>query len=893
VSLAPGTRLGPYEIVAPVGAGGMGEVYRARDTRLERTVAVKVLPSHLAASTEVRQRFEREAKTISSLSHPHICALYDVGNQDGVEFLVMEYLEGEPLSDRLAKGPLAFDSVLRYGLEIADALDKAHRQGIVHRDLKPGNVMLTKSGVKLLDFGLAKAVAPSAARSGASLTALPTEARGSNLTEEGTILGTFQYMAPEQLEGRDADARTDIFAFGAVLYEMATGKKAFSGRSQASLISSIMGSEPPAVSTVAPMTPAAFDRVVRTCLAKDPDDRWQTAHDIGVQLKWIQEGGSAVGLPAPVIARRKGRERIAWVLAVLATAGLIGLAARDWRRSSARAPVARFSVLAPVKTMFTPPGELSSAQMALSPDGRTLAFVANASGGRPLLWLRPLDSFDAVPLAGTEDALHPFWSPDGRAIGFFTPTSLKRVEASGGTPQRLCDAVAGRGGSWSREGVIVFAHSSPTPLFRVPDTGGESQPATDFDAARGDDRHRYPSFLPDGKRFLFWSRSSKPQHTGIYVASLDSRKARLIVKSDAMGGYAAGYLLTVQQGMLVAYPFDEESAQVRGNPVRVAEGVLTGNPPGYAPFSVTDTTMAYSAPWAKSRQLSWFDRSGRRLGTVGEPADYSTPRLSPDEKRIAVAIREEGKTNTDIWIFDSIRTTWSRLTFDPAAERAPLWSPDASRIVFTSASRGILDLYEKPASGSGEPRIAVSSLSDKFPTDWTRDGRFLVYHAFGGGSSTWDIWAAPTDGGKPLELFASKFTEAHGRVSPDGRWIAYASDESGRFEIYVTQFPQRRGRWQISTAGGSQPWWRGDGKELFYLGPEQTLMSVPVRPGDAFEAAVPTGLFRANFPTLVPAFWPNYCATADGQRFLVSELVPEAVVSPINVVLNWTAGLKK
>ena len=893
MSLAPGTRLGPYEIVAPVGAGGMGEVYRARDTRLERTVAVKVLPSHLAASTEVRQRFEREAKTISSLSHPHICALYDVGNQDGVEFLVMEYLEGEPLSDRLAKGPLAFDSVLRYGLEIADALDKAHRQGIVHRDLKPGNVMLTKSGVKLLDFGLAKAVAPSAARSGASLTALPTEARGSNLTEEGTILGTFQYMAPEQLEGRDADARTDIFAFGAVLYEMATGKKAFSGRSQASLISSIMGSEPPAVSTVAPMTPAAFDRVVRTCLAKDPDDRWQTAHDIGVQLKWIQEGGSAVGLPAPVIARRKGRERIAWVLAVLATAGLIGLAARDWRRSSARAPVARFSVLAPVKTMFTPPGELSSAQMALSPDGRTLAFVANASGGRPLLWLRPLDSFDAVPLAGTEDALHPFWSPDGRAIGFFTPTSLKRVEASGGTPQRLCDAVAGRGGSWSREGVIVFAHSSPTPLFRVPDTGGESQPATDFDAARGDDRHRYPSFLPDGKRFLFWSRSSKPQHTGIYVASLDSRKARLIVKSDAMGGYAAGYLLTVQQGMLVAYPFDEESAQVRGNPVRVAEGVLTGNPPGYAPFSVTDTTMAYSAPWAKSRQLSWFDRSGRRLGTVGEPADYSTPRLSPDEKRIAVAIREEGKTNTDIWIFDSIRTTWSRLTFDPAAERAPLWSPDASRIVFTSASRGILDLYEKPASGSGEPRIAVSSLSDKFPTDWTRDGRFLVYHAFGGGSSTWDIWAAPTDGGKPLELFASKFTEAHGRVSPDGRWIAYASDESGRFEIYVTQFPQRRGRWQISTAGGSQPWWRGDGKELFYLGPEQTLMSVPVRPGDAFEAAVPTGLFRANFPTLVPAFWPNYCATADGQRFLVSELVPEAVVSPINVVLNWTAGLKK
>ena len=892
MSLSSGTRLGPYEILAAIGAGGMGEVYRARDTRLERTVAVKVLPAHLSTSPEVRQRFEREAKTISSLSHPHICALYDVGNQDGVEFLVMEYLEGETLSERLAKGPLPFDQVLRYGLEIADALDKAHRQGIVHRDLKPGNVMLTKSGVKLLDFGLAKAIAPAASRSGASLTALPTQAR--DLTQEGTILGTFQYMAPEQLEGREADGRTDIFAFGAVLYEMATGKKAFSGRSQASLISSIMTSEPPPASSVAPTAPTAFDRVVRTCLAKDPDDRWQTAHDIAVQLKWIQEGGSAIG-PAPAVpGRRRAARFLPWVLAAVATVGLVAVLARDWRRSSVRAPVTRFSVLAPEKTVFTPPGELSSTQVALSPDGRTLAFVAHAGGSRPLLWLRPLDSLTAVPLSGTEDALHPFWSPDGRSLAFFTPTSLKRVEASGGAPQRLSEVVAGRGGAWSREGVIVFAHSAPTPLSRVPDTGGEPQPATDLDVTRGEDRHRYPSFLPDGKRFLFWARSTKRENTGIYVASLDSRKARFIVKSESMGQYSPpGHLLTVQQGMLVAYPFDEKSAQVRGNPVRIAEGVLTGNPPGYAPFSVAGTTLAYSTPYARSRQLVWFDRSGRRLGTVGEPGDYSTPRLSRDEKRIAVAIREESKINTDIWVFDSTRGTWSRLTFDPAAERAPLWSPDSSRIVFTSASAGILDMYEKPASGSGEPRLVVRSDTDKFPTDWTRDGRFFVYHTFGGGS-TWDIWVAPTDGGKPFPLFSSKFTEAQGQVSPDGRWIAYASDESGRFEIYVTQFPQRRGRWQISTAGGSQPWWRGDGKELFYLSPEQTVMSVAVvRADDAFEAAVPTPLFRANFPAVVPAFWGNYCVTADGQRFLVSELRPEAAATPINVVLNWTAALKK
>jgi Tol biopolymer transport system component len=640
------------------------------------------------------------------------------------------------------------------------------------------------------------------------------------------------------------------------------------------------------------MTPPAFDRVVRTCLAKDPDDRWQTAHDIAVQLKWIQEGGAATLAPAHVEPRRKSAARLVpWALAALAAAGLAAVLARDWRRSSVRAPVTRFSVLAPEKTMFTPPGELSSSQIALSPDGRMLAFVAHAGGSRPLLWIRSLDSLTAVPLPGTEEALHPFWSPDGKSLGFFTPTSLKRVEASGGAPQRLCEVVAGRGGAWSRYGVIVFAHSAPTALARVSDTGGESQPATDLDAARGDDRHRYPSFLPDGKRFLFWARSTKRENTGIYMASLDSRKARFVVKSESMGQYAEGYLLAVQQAMLVAYPFDEKSAQVRGNPIRVAEWVLTGNPPGYAPFSVSGSTLAYSMPYAKSRQLTWFDRSGRRLGNVGEPGDYSTPRLSRDEKRIAVAIREESKANTDIWVSDSTRGTWSRLTFDPATERAPLWSPDSSRIVFASASTGILDLYEKPASGSGEPRLVVRSTTDKFPTDWTRDERFLVYHTFG--ASTWDIWVTPTDGGKPFPLFSSKFTEAQGQVSPDGHWIAYTSDESGRAEIYATQFPQKRGRWQISAAGGSQPWWRGDGKELFYLGPEQTLMSVAVRAGDAFEASVPTALFKANFPALVPAFWSNYCATGDGQRFLVCELLPEAAATPVNVVLNWTSALKR
>ncbi len=892
MAISAGSRLGPYEIVAAIGAGGMGEVYKARDTRLDRTVAIKVLPAHLSASAESRQRFEREAKTISSLSHPHICALYDVGNQDGVEFLVMEYLEGETLSDRLVKGPLAFDQVLRFGCEIADALDKAHRQGIVHRDLKPGNVMLTKSGLKLLDFGLAKAIAPGA-RSGASLTTLPTQT-GKDLTAEGTILGTFQYMAPEQLEGREADARTDIFAFGAVLYEMATGKKAFSGRSQASLISSIMTTDPSPVSSVTRAAPPVFDRVIRTCLAKEPDDRWQTAHDVAVQLRWIQEGGSAA-VAAPVIAtpRSRGVRVLPWILATLATAGLIALLVRDWRRPLETPRVLRLSVLPPEKTIFTPPGEFASTQFSLSPDGRSLAFVAAAPGTRALLWVRPLDNLTAVALAGTEDAAHPFWSPDSRSIGFFTPTSLKRVEASGGAPQKLCDSAGGRGGAWSPDGVIVFSDTAATPLLRVPDSGGDPEPATKLDASRGQASHRHPTLLPDGRRFLFWSRGTRREHQGIYVASLGSLDARLVLKSEGLGVYSPpGYLLTVQQGMLVAYPFDEKTATIRGRPQRVAESIPSGAPPGYAPISVSATgLLAYSSAHLRGRELVWLDRTGQRIGTVGAPGDYSTPDVSPDQKRVAVSMREGSKTDTDIWLVDTVRAAWSRFTFDPMNDRAPKWSPDGTRILYASAARGQLDLYEKPAGGAGEERLVVVSAADKFPSDWSRDGRFVVYHTFGG-KGAWDLWVAPLGGGKPFPFLDSRFTEIQGVISPDSRWIAYSSDESGRFETYVTEFPKQRGQWQLSTSGGMQPAWRADGKELFYVAPDQTFMSVGLRVDQGFEPMPPVPLFKANFPPSVPAYWRYYVPSPDGKRFLVSALLAEAGASPINVVLNWTAGLK-
>jgi serine/threonine protein kinase len=518
VALKAGARLGPYEILGQIGAGGMGEVYRARDTRLERTVAVKVLPPHMSASLESRQRFEREAKTISQLSHPHICAIYDVGRKGETEYLVMELLEGETLSDRLAKGPLPLEQTLRYGTEIADALDKAHRQGIVHRDLKPGNIMLTKSGVKLLDFGLAKAMAPALAKrrpldaagreqtaagqhpmAKNSLTALTTQMGAANLTEEGTILGTFQYMAPEQLEGKEADGRTDIFAFGAVLYEMATGKIAFSGASRASLISAIMQNDPPPVSSVRPMTPVALDRVVRTCLAKDPDDRWQSARDLMGQLRWIAEGSSqAESLPPPAVApRRKSLERLVWAAALIVAAAAAWMLGMRSRPSNA-API-RLSLPAPGKTAF-------GVGLALSPAGRSVVFVGTREG-KQLLWLRPLGGLEARPLPGTDGAWNPFWSPDDRFVGFFTDNKLKTIEIASGAVKTLCDLSSVEplsGGTWNRDGVIVFSPDTHSPLYRVPATGGVPARLTELVKEQREGAHLFPEFLPDGRHVVFY-----------------------------------------------------------------------------------------------------------------------------------------------------------------------------------------------------------------------------------------------------------------------------------------------------------------------------------------------------------------------------------------------------
>jgi len=884
VTLTSGTRLGPYELLAPIGAGGMGEVYRAKDTRLERTVAVKVLPSHLAASPDSRQRFEREAKTISQLSHPHICALYDVGREGETEYLVMEYLEGETLSDRLLKGPLAFEQVLRFGTEIADALDKAHRSGIAHRDLKPGNVMLTKSGVKLLDFGLAKAVAVPGAGSGASLTALPTQ-RGSNLTQEGTILGTFQYMAPEQLEGKEADARTDIFAFGCVLYEMATGRKAFSGSSQASLISSIMGSEPAPISAVSPMTPPAFDRVVRTCLAKDPEDRWQTAHDVGVQLKWIAEGGSAAGVPAPVVAQRRNRERIAWTAAAVLLALLVGSLFLDLRREPAPSGVLRTSILVPEKQFIR--------FLAVSPDGRRLAFVSAPSGGKRALWVRPLDGLSAQPLDGTENADFPFWSPDSRSIGFFADGKLKRIDAGGGPAISLCDAAPnGLGGTWNREGTILFGLPS-RPIQRVADSGGPSEPVTKLDQSHNETTHRYPQFLPDGRHFLYLAAnlSGAPDDPAnrIKVAPLGGGVDRSILPASSGASYANGSLLFVREGTLLAQPFDPKRLATSGTPSPIAERVATSIFFWrWGLFSANEAGLvAYSAALPASSRLLWLDRVGQEVASVGEPATYQTPRLSPDGRLLAVAVLDASLNKPDVWIYNLGRGVRTRFTSGPSANNEPVWSPDGSRIVFTTNRKHQGDLYSKPVSGHGGEEPFLEGEGQRIAQDWSPDGFLAVEIREPKGERRVALSIVPAAGDRTPRVFFQRSTDiGEARFSPDGRAIAYSSDESGRSEIYLADFPGPGTRSQVSTAGGRAPRWQRDGRELFYVAEDGALMSVEIPAGTTLEASAPKKLFEPRRRTL------EYDVSADGQRFLVVEAGVESS-PPITLVQNWAIAVKK
>ena len=886
MGLSAGTRLGPYEILSAIGAGGMGEVYKAKDTRLERAVAVKVLSQHLSASPDSRQRFEREAKTISQLSHPHICALHDVGSQDGVEYLVMELLEGETLAERLAKGPLALEQTLRYGTQIADALDKAHRQGIVHRDLKPGNVMLTKTGVKLLDFGLAKAIAPA---SSPQVTSLPTQQKVTNLTQEGTILGTFQYMAPEQLEGKDADSRTDIFAFGCVLYEMATGRKAFSGASQASLISSIMTADPPSISSAQPMSPPALDRVVKTCLAKDPEDRWQSAADVARELKWIGEGSAAgVAAPVAVTVGRRNRERIAWTLAILAAAAAIAAALAPWPSRSPREPEESLRF-----TIMPPAGEGFLGRALLSPDGRRILLNLQHPGGTTSIAVRSLDELAIRGVPGTENARGAFWSSDGREIAFFAEGKLKKIAVEGGPVQTICESGSGFFGAWNRDGSIFFTSEFGSPILSVPASGGTPRPVTTIDASKGEVAHFHPSFLPDGRHFVYVARNSDPEKTAAMLGVVDSKEARRLFHADSDAVFAEpGYLLFARDNALFAWKFDPRRLELSGEAEPLVESVRYGTEDNLLSVSTAGHRLAY-LPWSMRRRLVWVDRKGRELGTLGDVGGYEDVRLSPDGRRVAVTLRDASHgQNEDVWVMDSARGTATRITAERTDEFGAAWFPDGERLAYVSDHAGFYDLYERPASGGPEKTLVRTKQDKIFPT-MSPDGKSILYAASEGANYA-RILKPLADGGEPARLGDSRFSEEHPAISPDGRWTAFDSSESGRREVYVQRVaggPKR----QVSVGGGQTPIWKGDGSELFYASQDETMMSVSFRAaGDRLEIGDPQALFSLGLGTGGEVQFSRhpYDVSPDGQRFLVIRPSPDSGPAGAIVITNWMALLK-
>jgi Tol biopolymer transport system component/predicted Ser/Thr protein kinase len=889
MALSPGARLGPYEIVAALGAGGMGEVYRARDTRLGRDVAVKVLPAHLADTPEARQRLEREARAVSALNHPHICALYDVGHQDGTDYLVMEYIEGETLAARLEKGPLPLEQFLVYAVQIADALDKAHRQGVIHRDLKPGNIMLGKAGAKLLDFGLAKPVAGNA-----SAATLATSPLARPLTAEGTIVGTFQYMSPEQLEGKEADARSDVFAFGAVLYEMVTGRKAFEGKSQASVVAAILEREPPPIASLQPMVPPALDRVVKTCLKKDPDDRWQTAHDVKLELQWIAEGGSQAGVAAPVLSQRKLRERAAWAVAALLV-GIVMLAVGFFSRPAPHPQLVRAAILPPSNGGFvaTLPGAGSPA--VVSPDGRNVILIA-AAGGTPQLWLRPLGGLSAQPMAGTAYAYGTFWSPDSRSIGFFADGKLKRIEISGGPPQTLADAPNGRGGTWNREGTILFTPNLREGIYRVSAAGGALSPVTKVDRAHEEVTHRWPQFLPDGRHFVYFIRSSLPEYSGTYVASLESGESKLLLRAESVAHYAPpGYLLFVRESSLMVQPFDAGRRETTGEAIPLGDTVQVDAAADLGLFAVSDTGVLVYPTWTFDigHRLTWADRQGKPLGTLGSPGYPTRLELSPDGRQLAVRILELFTIKANIWVYDLARGVPMRLTTEPVNADDPVWSPDGTQIAFGTMRKGSFAICVRAANGLGEEQMLFDGGTDSgYPTSWSPDGRSILFDRFTVQGKA-RIWLLPYSGNHAAQPFVqTQFNATAGQFSPDGRWVAYVSKESGQDEIYVTPFPGPGARVQVSAAGGSAPRWQRDGRELFYLSSDNKLMDAQMKPaGSAIQVGAVRPLF--GFPAVVGSLLHSYDVSPDGKRFIIEREFQGEVQAPVALVMNWTAELKK
>ncbi len=889
-----GKSLAHYRVTGALGAGGMGEVYRASDSRLSREVAIKVLPDEVADDPERLARFKREAQVLAALNHPNVGAIYGLEEAEGAPFLVLELVEGETLADRIAKGALPVGEALEIARQMADGLGAAHEKGIVHRDLKPANVKLTPDGlVKVLDFGLARAYAPQGSGpSSPSLSHSPTLAAQG--TAAGVILGTAAYMAPEQARGKAVDKRADVWAFGVIVWEMLTGQKLFAGETVSDILAGVLRGELEWKSLPAG-TPPALDRLLRRCLVRDPKQRLHDIADARLEIADALEAKPEA--PGPAAPSPKARRALLpWLLAAAGALTALGLglpAVRHLREP--RPPIVRFEIPPPPQAAFQLVSNRPGPPVA-SPDGRSVVFAAE-SNGQTRLYLRALHETEARPLGGTEDAQYPFWSPDSRSIAFFADEKLKRVEATGGAPLALCKAPLGKGGSWSREGVIVFAPDANSGLQRVAQGGGEPVAVTTLDAARQEDSHRHPRFLPDGRHFLYLARSPGGAQRGdnaVMLGSLAGGPGTLLLRSAAAAEYVDGWLLFLRERSLLAQRFDAARPSLAGEPVLVGDDVrLLGGAAAQAVVSASPDVLVYQlGQVGVDRKLVWRDRAGKLLGTLGDPARYVfQAALAPGADFAAVTVLDPSSGNPDIWTYDVARGVRSRFSFDPRTDESPLFSPDGREVVFSSQRESKPGLYRKPLGGAGVEELLLESKAQAHPSGFSPDGRTLVIHQQNPGTG-WDVLALPMTGErKPQPLLQTPATECCGVLSPDGHFLAYASDESGRIEVYVAPFPATGRKWQISSRGGFYPRWRRDGREILYQASDGTVMAAAVSgTGTSFTVSADTPLFKTRSGAAVEYVLRP---TPDAQRFLVVETVEAEVDRPFTVTLGWQAALRR